>query len=79
MKNILVLDSLSTCHTEESIISMLDEMLGKDATVEQRTIALHTFMGVRQSFYFGKPLSPDQEYKLSLEQVTKKNGTPWYD
>lgn len=73
MPKVLELDCLSECDTDDKVITMLDEMLGKNATPKLRAETLYAYMGVRQSFYCGKPLSDEDECALAIEQLVLKN------
>jgi len=73
MREILTLDALLTCYTREAVVSVLNELLGDNATEIQRTIALNTVMGVRQSFGCGDPIPPKQAYGLAIEQLVRRN------
>jgi hypothetical protein len=73
MPKIMVLDCLSECTTRDEVIEKLDFLLENDPSPELRTEAMRAYMGVRQSFSCGKPLSPEAEYNLNIDQLVLFN------
>jgi hypothetical protein len=67
------LKRFADCDTEDSVIMLLDELLGFNSTFKDRSMLMYEYMGVKSYSYCGRGASYEEEYKLALEQLIVYN------
>lgn len=69
MSKVEKLYCLYECKTMAEVTAKLDELLGADATLGDRTSALYIITGVNQTVNCGSELPPENRYRLAIEQA----------